>query len=83
MTIWKAKSNLRGSKCEDLPAIMQQNRRVMLPYYLAARRKKYLGKCTLFQDSIILNGIRYAPDDIHKLPVELQQKRNVKKPGED
>ena len=79
---WQARHNLRGTKfslSEDLPTAMQQRRRIMLPYYLLARKRTHLGKYSLVQDYLLLNGKKYTLNDIDQLPSELQKKKLYQK----
>ena len=76
--VWGARRYLKGTKftlSEDLPPVMQHRRKTMLPYYLAARKIKHLGKCALIRDYLVLNGKKYYTDDIDKLPPEIQSNK--------
>ena len=82
MTVWGARSNLKGSKIslsEDLPPTVLERRKQMLPYFLAARKLPHLGKCNLFQDVLSLDGCKYTTEDIYQLLSEIRQTSQYEK----
>ena len=71
---WKAKSGLKGTKiilCEDLPSSMIDNRKVLLPYFHAARRSEKVKKCSLQRDCLVIDSQKYYANDIDKIPQDL------------
>ena len=81
-SVWSARRQLKGSKLifsEDLPPTMQQRRKIMLPYYLAARKLSHLGKCALVQDCLLLNGKKYSTNEIEQLPPEIKHNNKGQK----
>ena len=76
MTVWGARSNLKGSKIslsEDLPPSLLERRKQM------ARKLKHLGKCNLIQDALYLDGRKYTTLDIDQLPTEVRQTNHYEK----
>ena len=50
----------------------EEKRRVLRPYFRAARKlPKFHRKCRLEGDTLIIKGVSYTSNDIHKLPSEL------------
>ena len=72
--VWKAKSGLKGTKIilfEDLPSSMIDNRKVLLPYFHAARRSEKVRKCSLQKDCLVIDSQRFYASDIDKIPQDL------------
>ena len=50
----------------------ENNRRLLRPIYRAAKKSpSYAGKCRLDGDTLIIKGLSYTVDDLHRLPEDL------------
>ena len=51
---------------------IEDSRRKLRPYLTVARKlPRYLHKCKLENDVLVLRGVNYTTDDLHRLPTEL------------
>ena len=69
-TVWRVKSKLKGSNIvmsEDLPGSVLEKRKIMYPYFTAARRHPEVKRCQLKQDCLIIDGKSYNPDNLQAL----------------
>ena len=73
--IWDKKSNLKGTPffvSEDFPYEIEQNRRLLLPVYLQARKSAaWKEKVKLKGDKLIVEDVVYTVETINKLPTGL------------
>jgi hypothetical protein len=70
--VWLAKSKLKGSNLfirEDFCKSTLTQRAKLVPILKSARLAEH--KCAIVGDSLILDGKRYNPDDLNKLPSHL------------
>ena len=75
--IWRLKSKLKGTKIslmEDLPHDTIERRKLMMPYYLAARKRADITKCFLNKDCLSIDGKHFYVEDIDQLPKSIQPK---------
>ena len=62
----------------------ERSRQILRPYWNAARKHpKFHRKCRLDGDTLIIRGLSYTKDDIHKLPEELNGFNMSSKQDED
>ena len=72
--VWAAKSNLKGTQFslnEDFPKEIRDNRKVLLPYFLAARNHPSVKQCALINDKLIIDSKEYDATKIDTLPFNL------------
>ncbi|CAH1789983.1 unnamed protein product, partial [Owenia fusiformis] len=71
--VWKQRFKLKNHKgvfmSDSLPAEAERNRQILLPIFKKA--KSLNRKCTLYADTLSLDGVRYKVRDLHKLPSDL------------
>ena len=86
MTVWNTRSMLKGTQftiSEDFPAPVEARRRQLLPVLKAAKQDGSIKKAFTKKDKLILDGMVYTVNDLHKLPVHLQPANIAKKETAD
>ena len=73
--VWRASWKINNKKYqvrEDFPEAVLQNRRILLPYFKAARKDTQTQKSYLKGDTLILDGHKYTVEDVEKIPSRLR-----------
>ena len=65
---------------EDYLMEIQQRRSMLRPMLkFAVKNEKYKGKVKLKYDSLVLDGVEYSVDDLHKLPGDISPQSSCQK----
>ena len=73
--VWKNRFQLKNSPlilCEDFCNATEEKRKLMKPFFQAARRHPKVKKCFLNRDLLNINGTSYTADKMHSLPYGLK-----------
>ena len=65
---------------EDYPMEIQQRRSMVRPILkFTVKNEKYKGKVKLRYDNLVLDGVEYSMDDLHKLPDDISSQSSCQK----
>ena len=65
--IWSKRMSLKNTKyflSEDYPAIVQQRRRILMPYLNQAKKSHSVAKCALVGDKLLVDGKTFTVDTV-------------------
>ena len=77
--VWSARSNLAGTSfgiAENFTGETEYNRKKLYPIFKAAKKiQKYENKVYMYEDTLVLNNIRYTVNDLDNLPDDVHPKK--------
>ena len=77
--VWSARSKLAGTSfgvAENFNGETEYNRKKLYPIFKAAKKmQKYENKVYMYEDTLVLNNIRYTVNDLDNLPDDVHPKK--------
>ena len=78
-SVWSARSKLAGTSfgiAENFTGETEYNRKKLYPIFKAAKKiQKYENKVYMYEDTLVLNNIRYTVNDLDNLPDDVHPKK--------
>ena len=77
--VWSARSKLAGTSfgvAENFTGETEYNRKKLYPIFKAAKKmQKYENKVYMYEDTLVINNIRYTVNDLDNLPDDVHPKK--------